>query len=226
MIVSLRHLLGWMVSAFSSQGGPHPRKPGSPSAIAGSARATTPPSIDCPAQAVLGCVENVLVRVDQACITHISVLSLYRVDCLTNSMYRSTRLDRHGTQPKTGQRHGCVEEWNSHSTRWRACSTLLPRSPLRGDGPRRSPLRCHRAATSPRSPFLDNFRFSDHPEMSRFNCEQNFNSPRPLLVRTGTTKRRPSAEATSPPPQAWANGISSCAATRRAFAAVRVSSRR
>src|SRR5260370_33451405 len=46
--------------------GPRPREPGSPSAIAGSARATTSPSIDCPAQAVLGCVANVLVRVDQA----------------------------------------------------------------------------------------------------------------------------------------------------------------
>ena len=44
--------------------GPRPRKPGSPSAIAGSARATTSSSIDCPAQAVLGCVENVLVWVE------------------------------------------------------------------------------------------------------------------------------------------------------------------
>src|SRR5271154_1814371 len=54
MIVSLRHFLGWF------------RKPGSPSAIAGSTRATTSPSIDCPAQTVLGCVENVLVRVEAA----------------------------------------------------------------------------------------------------------------------------------------------------------------
>ena len=45
-------------------------------------------------------------------------------------------------------------------------------------------------------------------------------------VRTGTTKRRPSAEATSPPPQARAKGIPVCAATRRAFAARKVSSRR
>src|SRR4029077_17020903 len=51
---------------FPFPGGPRPREPGSPSAIAGSARATTSPSIHCPAQAVLGCVANVLVRVDQA----------------------------------------------------------------------------------------------------------------------------------------------------------------
>src|SRR5260370_13949693 len=50
---------------FPFPGGPRPREPGSPSAIAGSARATTSPSIDGPAQTVLGCVENVLVRVDQ-----------------------------------------------------------------------------------------------------------------------------------------------------------------
>ena len=46
--------------------GPRPRKPGSPSAIASSARQTTSPSIDCPAQVVLGRVEKVLVRVDKA----------------------------------------------------------------------------------------------------------------------------------------------------------------
>src|SRR5260370_3365485 len=51
---------------FPFPGGPRPREPGSPSAIAGSARATTSPSIKCPAQVVLGCVENVLVRMDQA----------------------------------------------------------------------------------------------------------------------------------------------------------------
>ncbi len=51
---------------FPFPGGPRPREPRSPSAIAGSARTTTSPSIDCPAQTVLGCVENVLVRVDQA----------------------------------------------------------------------------------------------------------------------------------------------------------------
>jgi putative transposase len=52
--------------AKTSSGGPRPRKPGSPSAIVSSARATTSPSIDSPAQDVLGCVENALVRVDQA----------------------------------------------------------------------------------------------------------------------------------------------------------------
>jgi hypothetical protein len=45
--------------------GPRPRKSGPPS-IAGSARATTSPSIYCHAQAVLGCVENALVRVEEA----------------------------------------------------------------------------------------------------------------------------------------------------------------
>src|SRR5260370_16187320 len=34
---------------FPFPGGPRPREPGSPSAIAGSARATTSPSINCPA---------------------------------------------------------------------------------------------------------------------------------------------------------------------------------
>jgi hypothetical protein len=51
---------------FQLPGGPRPRKHGSPSAIAGTARAMTSPSIDCPAQTVLGCVENVLVRVETA----------------------------------------------------------------------------------------------------------------------------------------------------------------
>src|SRR5580700_9386486 len=51
---------------FPFPGGSRPRKPGSPSAIAGPARQTTSPSIDCPAQAVLGGVENVLVRMDEA----------------------------------------------------------------------------------------------------------------------------------------------------------------
>jgi hypothetical protein len=46
--------------------GPRPRKPGSPSTIAGSAHATTSLSIDGPAQTVLGCVENGLVRVAEA----------------------------------------------------------------------------------------------------------------------------------------------------------------
>ena len=51
---------------FPFSGGPRPREPGSPSTIAGSACATTSPSIDCPAQAVLGCVEIVLVWVEKA----------------------------------------------------------------------------------------------------------------------------------------------------------------
>lgn len=45
------------------------------------------------------------------------------------------------------------------------------------------------------------------------------------MVRTGTTKRKPSAEATSPPPQAWTRAIRLCAATSWALAAIRVSSR-
>ena len=64
MIVSLRHFLGWMFSACRSR--EDLVLDGSPSATAGPARATTSPSIDYPAQAVLDCVENVLVRVDQA----------------------------------------------------------------------------------------------------------------------------------------------------------------
>ena len=42
------------------------RKPGSASAIAGFTRATTSPSIDRSAQAVLGCVADLLVRVEEA----------------------------------------------------------------------------------------------------------------------------------------------------------------
>jgi putative transposase len=62
MIVSLRHFLGWLVSVFRSREDLVLENLASPSPIAGSARATTSPSIDCPAPAVLGCVENVLVR--------------------------------------------------------------------------------------------------------------------------------------------------------------------
>jgi hypothetical protein len=64
MIVSLRHLLGWILSAFRSRDLALENL-GSPSAIAGSARETTSPSIDCPAQAVLGRIENVLVRLEE-----------------------------------------------------------------------------------------------------------------------------------------------------------------
>jgi len=70
MIVLLRHLLGWMVSAFRSREDLVLENL-SPSAIAGSAGATASPSMDCPAQAVLGGVENLLVRVEQAsCLGH------------------------------------------------------------------------------------------------------------------------------------------------------------
>src|SRR6516225_5373962 len=51
---------------FSLPRGPRPRKLGSPSATARFARATASHSIDCPAQAVLGGVENVLVWVEEA----------------------------------------------------------------------------------------------------------------------------------------------------------------
>src|SRR6516164_10350433 len=51
---------------FSLPRGPRPRKLGSPPATARFARATASHSIDCSAQAVLACVENVLVRVEEA----------------------------------------------------------------------------------------------------------------------------------------------------------------
>jgi hypothetical protein len=51
---------------FWFAGKPHPRKPGSPSATASSARQATSASIDCDAQAVLGRVENILAGVDEA----------------------------------------------------------------------------------------------------------------------------------------------------------------
>jgi len=54
MIASLRDLLDWMVSAIRSRTDLVLEKPASPSAIAGSARATTSPSI----------VENIPVRVE------------------------------------------------------------------------------------------------------------------------------------------------------------------
>jgi hypothetical protein len=46
------------------------------------------------------------------------------------------------------------------------------------------------------------------------------------MVRTGTTKRRPSAEATSPPPQLLASGTAFCADTSAALAIVSVSARK
>src|SRR6516162_2002555 len=50
---------------FSVPRGPCPRKLGSPSATARFARATAPHSINCPEQAVLGCVENDLVWMEE-----------------------------------------------------------------------------------------------------------------------------------------------------------------
>ena len=52
-------------SFFSLPRGPRPRKPGSPSATTRFAHATASHSSDCPAQAVLGCVEKVVVRVEE-----------------------------------------------------------------------------------------------------------------------------------------------------------------
>ena len=52
-------------SFFSLPRGPRPRKPGSPSATTRFAHATASHSFDCPAQAVLGCVEKVVVRVEE-----------------------------------------------------------------------------------------------------------------------------------------------------------------
>jgi len=66
MIVSLRHLLGWIVSSFSLPQGPRPRELGSPPATARVVRSAASYSIDCPAQTVLGGVENVLVWVEEA----------------------------------------------------------------------------------------------------------------------------------------------------------------
>ena len=51
---------------FSLPRGPRPRKLGSPPATARFTRATASHSIDCPAQAVLGGVEKVLVWMEEA----------------------------------------------------------------------------------------------------------------------------------------------------------------
>jgi len=57
--------------ALEHQGRYGYRRMTSPSAVAGSARPTTSPSIGYPAQAVLGCVEDILVRVEEAtCLGH------------------------------------------------------------------------------------------------------------------------------------------------------------
>ncbi len=64
MIVSLRHLLGWMVSAFRSREGLVLENLALRQQPASSARETTSPPIDCPAQAVLGRIEDVVVLGD------------------------------------------------------------------------------------------------------------------------------------------------------------------
>jgi hypothetical protein len=60
MIVFLRHLLGWVVSACRF------REDLVLENLALRPRETASPSIDCPAQAVLGRIEDNLVRVDEA----------------------------------------------------------------------------------------------------------------------------------------------------------------
>jgi len=45
------------------------------------------------------------------------------------------------------------------------------------------------------------------------------------MVRTGTTNRSPSTEASNPPPHACAIGICACAPTSTAFAAASFSAR-
>ena len=66
MIVSLRHLLGWMVSAFRSREDLVLENLALRQQLLALARAPASPSIDRLAQAVLRCVENVLVRVEEA----------------------------------------------------------------------------------------------------------------------------------------------------------------
>jgi hypothetical protein len=64
MIVSLWHLLGWMVSAFRSRADLVIENLALRQQLL--ARATSSPSIDRLAQAVLGCVADLLVRVEEA----------------------------------------------------------------------------------------------------------------------------------------------------------------
>jgi hypothetical protein len=66
MIVWLRHLFGWMVSAFSSREDLVLENLALRQQLLGSSSQTTSPPIDCPAQAVLGGIEDVVVRVDEA----------------------------------------------------------------------------------------------------------------------------------------------------------------
>ena len=65
MIGALRHLLGWMVSAFRSREDLVLENLALRQQFTSSAHATTSPSINGPAPAVLDCVENVLVRVEE-----------------------------------------------------------------------------------------------------------------------------------------------------------------
>src|SRR5215469_9102329 len=66
MIVSLQHLLGWIVSSFCSREDLVLENLALRRQLLAFAYATTSHSIDCPAQAVLACVENVLVWVEEA----------------------------------------------------------------------------------------------------------------------------------------------------------------
>ena len=67
MIVFLRHLLGWVVSACRSREDLVLENLAlRQQLLASSARKKASPSIDCPAQAVLGRIEDNLVRVDEA----------------------------------------------------------------------------------------------------------------------------------------------------------------
>jgi hypothetical protein len=66
MTVSLRHLLGWIVSAFSSREDLILENLALRQQLVNSARHPTSPSTHRVAQAVLGRVEKVLVRVDKA----------------------------------------------------------------------------------------------------------------------------------------------------------------
>jgi hypothetical protein len=65
-VTSLRHLLGWVVSAFSSRESLILENLALRQAIAGSARQTTSPSTDYLAQAVLDRLKIVLVGMDEA----------------------------------------------------------------------------------------------------------------------------------------------------------------
>jgi len=95
MIVSLRHFLGWLVSVFRSREDLVLEN----LALRRQLRATTSPSINCPAQAVLGCVANVLVRVDQA--AHLEPNSLLKLARHSpRSLPAFSRIDESACDPK------------------------------------------------------------------------------------------------------------------------------